>query len=111
MPRAGSCRRRTPREPSDIIPRCRALVPPCASQKRKKWTTFTPPAAGLSRRYRGRLSYRRSQPASPFDEVSGKIRDLYEEAHNWLDGEPIASQEQADAVQKLMRMIQAAEKE
>uniref|UniRef100_UPI003CD0DA01 carboxymuconolactone decarboxylase family protein n=1 Tax=Roseovarius nanhaiticus TaxID=573024 RepID=UPI003CD0DA01 len=25
------------------------------------WTTFTPPAAGSSRRYRGRLSHRRSQ--------------------------------------------------
>lgn len=52
-----------------------------------------------------------NQPPSPFDEVSSKIRDLYEEARNWLDGEPIASQEQANEVQKLMRLIQAAEKE
>src|SRR5690606_15422680 len=59
MPRAGSCPRRTPREPSDISPRCRSLVPPCATQKREKvddfyaarsrtipplpWSSFPPP--------------------------------------------------------------------
>lgn len=37
------------------------------------------------------------------------IEGLYEEAVNWMDGEPIASQEQADQVQTLMRMIQEAE--
>lgn len=52
-----------------------------------------------------------SPPATPFDIVSEKIEDLFEEAKNWCDGEDIASQEQADAVQKLMRLIQAAEKE
>jgi hypothetical protein len=36
---------------------------------------------------------------------------LFEEAKNWLDGEPIATQGQADMVQKLLRDIQAAEKE
>src|SRR5690606_26135959 len=30
-------------------------------QKENRWTTFTPPAAGLSRRYRGRILHRRSQ--------------------------------------------------
>ena len=37
--------------------------PPCR-QKGPKWPTFTPPAAGSSRRYRGRLLHRRSQPWS-----------------------------------------------
>lgn len=50
-------------------------------------------------------------PPTPFDAVSEKIQDLYEEAKNWCDGDEIASQEQADEIQKLMRMIQAAEKE
>lgn len=50
-------------------------------------------------------------PATPFDTVSEKINDLYAEAKNWCDGDEIASQEQADQVQKLMRMIQSAEKE
>lgn len=50
-------------------------------------------------------------PATPFDIVSEKITDLYDEAKNWCDGEEITSQEQADAVQKLMRLIQSAEKE
>ncbi len=50
-------------------------------------------------------------PATPFDLVSEKINDLYGEAKNWCDGEEIASQEQADEVQKLKRLIQSAEKE
>lgn len=48
---------------------------------------------------------------SPFDLAKEKIEDLYGEAKNWCDGEEIASQEQADQVQKLLRLIQAAEKE
>ncbi len=48
---------------------------------------------------------------TPFELSQQTIADLYGEAKNWLDGEPIASQEQADEVQKLMRLIQAAEKE
>lgn len=36
----------------------RTLLP--SSQKENRWTTFTPPAAGLSRRYRGRILHRRS---------------------------------------------------
>jgi hypothetical protein len=50
-------------------------------------------------------------PATPFDVVSDKINDLYGEAKNWCDGEDISSAEQADEVQKLLRLIQAAEKE
>lgn len=52
-----------------------------------------------------------NRPPSPFDEASTKIRDLYEEARNWCDGDAISSAEQADEVQKLLRLIQAAEKE
>lgn len=48
---------------------------------------------------------------SPFELSKERIEELYEEAKLWLDGEEIATQEQADAVQKLMRMIQDAEKE
>lgn len=48
---------------------------------------------------------------SPFELVEEKINDLYAEAGNWLDGDPIASQDQANEVQKLLRKIQAAAKE
>jgi len=48
---------------------------------------------------------------SPFELSKETIEDLYSEAKNWLDGEPVATQEQADEIQKLLRMIQAAEKE
>lgn len=47
----------------------------------------------------------------PFELSKEAIEDLYGEAKNWLDGDPIESQEQADMVQKLLRDIQAAEKE
>ena len=33
---------------------------PPSNKEGQRWTTFTPPAAGSSRRYRGRLSHRRS---------------------------------------------------
>lgn len=52
-----------------------------------------------------------NNPPTPFDLVKEKIEGLYLEAKNWCDGEPLASQEQADEVQRLMRMIQAVEKE
>lgn len=45
-----------------------------------------------------------------FDESEQQINDLYEEAKHWLDGEPVTTQEQCDAIQKLMRSIQEAEK-
>jgi hypothetical protein len=50
-------------------------------------------------------------PMTPFEISKSAIDGLYSEAKNWLDGEPLSSQEQADEVQKLMRLIQAAEKE
>lgn len=48
---------------------------------------------------------------TPFETAKEKIEGLYAEAKNWMDGTPIASQDQADEIQKLMRLIQAAEKE
>lgn len=48
---------------------------------------------------------------SAFELSQEAIEDLYSEAKLWLDGEPITSQEHADDVQRLMRLIQAAEKE
>jgi hypothetical protein len=49
-------------------------------------------------------------PKSPYEAAKDRIEELYTEARGWLDGDPIASQEQADAIQKLMRLIQEAEK-
>lgn len=48
---------------------------------------------------------------TPFEASKEAIETLFDEATGWLDGEPIATQEQADDLQKLMRMIQAAAKE
>lgn len=50
-------------------------------------------------------------PLTPFEIVSARISDLYEEAKNWLDGEPVNSQAVADNIAKLITMIRAAEKE
>jgi hypothetical protein len=43
-----------------------------SSQKENRWTTFTPPAAGLSRRYRGRFLHRRSQKKAKKGELPEK---------------------------------------
>lgn len=45
----------------------------------------------------------------PFEAIKAYIEDLYEEAKNWCDGAPIETQEQADAVQTLLRTLQEAE--
>jgi hypothetical protein len=47
---------------------------------------------------------------TPFDLSRQEIEDLYAEAVNWLDGEPIESQAVADKVAKLMNDIRAAAK-
>lgn len=47
---------------------------------------------------------------TPFEVIKSKINDLYGEARNWCDGKAIESQEQANEVQKLLRLIQEAEK-
>lgn len=48
---------------------------------------------------------------TPFEVVQAQINDLYGEAANWLDGTPVQSQDEAAAIQSLMRLIQAAEKQ
>lgn len=52
-----------------------------------------------------------NNPPSEYETVKEKIDGLYDEAKLWLDGAEITSQAQADEIQKLMRLIQAAEKE
>lgn len=47
---------------------------------------------------------------SPFDLVKQEIEDLFEEAKNWADGEPIASQEIHDQIEKLRDGIHEAGK-
>lgn len=49
-------------------------------------------------------------PADPFGAIKAHIEDLYSEAKNWLDGDPITTQAQADEVGKLLDMIRDAEK-
>lgn len=48
---------------------------------------------------------------TPFDEISLKIDELYEEAKNWADGEAIASQEIADAATAVYEALHEAGKE
>lgn len=50
-------------------------------------------------------------PPSPFEVIADKINVLYEEAKQWLDGDPVASQGQADDLSNLKNMIRDAEKE
>ncbi|MDW9650813.1 hypothetical protein GOB33_22275 [Sinorhizobium meliloti] len=47
---------------------------------------------------------------SPFDLIRQEIEDLYEEAKNWADGEPIASQEMHDAIEQLRDSLHDAGK-
>jgi len=48
--------------------------------------------------------------ATPFMLISEHINELFDEAKNHADGEPIATPGQAEAVQTLLRQIQAAKK-
>lgn len=41
-------------------------------------------------------------PATPYEALKAHIDDLYDEARNFLDGEPIANEEQARAVSKIL---------
>ena len=47
---------------------------------------------------------------SEFDEVKGEINDLYDEAKNWIDGDPITTQAVADNVDELIKQIKTANK-
>jgi hypothetical protein len=49
-------------------------------------------------------------PTDPFDAIDAHIRDLYAEAKHFLDGEPIASEAMAAAVEDLLAQIREAEK-
>jgi hypothetical protein len=48
---------------------------------------------------------------TPLEAMTAHIDDLYLEASNWLDGEPISTPEQAEAVTKLKGMLAEAERE
>lgn len=48
--------------------------------------------------------------ARPYDLIRELIEELFDEAKNHADGEPIATPGQAEAVQTLLRQIQAAKK-
>lgn len=47
---------------------------------------------------------------TPFEMSEVEIGDLYAEAKNWLDGEPVSSQAQADGLSKLMDDLRKAVK-
>ncbi|RVL38004.1 hypothetical protein [Sinorhizobium meliloti] len=49
-------------------------------------------------------------PPSDFDLIKQGIEDLYEEARNFADGEPIASQEMHDAIEELRTQLHEAGK-
>lgn len=49
-----------------------------------------------------------NNPPTPFEEITKRIDDLYAEAQQWLDGEPIETQKQADAIAKLQDEIRNA---
>jgi len=51
-----------------------------------------------------------NNPPDPFGAISAHITDLYAEAKNFLDGDPIASEAMAGAVTDLLDQIREAEK-
>lgn len=57
------------------------------------------------------IGHNRPPEPTPFEAVEKKIEDLYDEAKNWLDGEPVTSQGMADSLNKLINLIRDAEKE
>lgn len=48
---------------------------------------------------------------SPFHLTTELIQDLFDEAKNWLDGEPLETKEQHDALVQLVKDIRAAKRE
>lgn len=51
-----------------------------------------------------------NEPPTQFEDISAVISDLYDEAKLWLDGEPVTTQEQADALNTLQSKIKDAAK-
>ena len=47
---------------------------------------------------------------TPFDLSKAEIESLYMEAKNWLDGEGVTTEAQAEAVSKLIDLLRKAEK-
>ena len=47
-------------------------------------------------------------PTTPFEEDQAAIDDLYNEAQNFLDGEPITTEPMAEAVTTLLQMLRSA---
>lgn len=54
------------------------------------------------------LGHNNPPEQTPFDAVSSEINDLYLEAKNWCDGEPITTQAQADTVGLLVQSLRKA---
>jgi hypothetical protein len=52
-----------------------------------------------------------NQAPTPFDDIEARINDLYAEARQWLDGEEVTEQTQADALNTLASQIREAAKE
>lgn len=52
-----------------------------------------------------------NKPPTPFELIEKKINDLFDEAEQWLNGEPVSSQAMADGIANLATMIRAADKE
>jgi len=52
-----------------------------------------------------------NQGPTPFDDIEARINDLYDEARQWLDGEKVTEQTQADALNTLASQIREAAKE
>jgi hypothetical protein len=52
-----------------------------------------------------------NSPPTPFDDIETRINDLYDEARQWLDGEEVTEQAQADALNTLASRIREAAKE
>lgn len=48
---------------------------------------------------------------TPYEAITTKINDLYDEAKQWLDGEPVTTQQYADSLNKLILAIRDAAKE
>lgn len=51
------------------------------------------------------IGHNGSPEPTPFEVSRDRIEEIYSEAKHWLTGEPINSQEEADAVSKLLDMI------
>lgn len=60
-------------------------------QKGNRWPDFTPPAAGLSRRYRGRFLHRRSHDYPFRARINGKAVKLRDAAHFVQDYDKIVT--------------------